>query len=490
MNGFAALAVLLHRLTPGPSHGAGRQRVRKGLRDEDKDVRRPLLRGHDDARTRPRSRHFDWLVLSVPKGAERDANPLPASCRAQLIDSDRRPSWQRASLATSAPIDEANGQEAAPRKSGPVRPCGIQVESPPSAAMRTSNERIIESVLLLGLGLTATFPLFVETYRMAAFNTVPRDDYAPFLLWLADSGGRMPGAPMCYRILSVAIALPFFWIVPAYRFSELVNPDAAYLRATQSLALVSWFALVGVSLVVFRIARDRFQASRASALASFLALPLYASYASLTGVDPLAMLFIASGYYWLQTARIFVPLVLVSGFFNEKVALVFALLLGARVLADRQNFMRKHRAQMIACGVALAGYMVTRQWLAIPGNEKQMQPSEFLNSARQLLELTFTMKGLVQNVFPSALCLAAFALVRRYRETTANLDGTAYDIAVPIGLIAIGIAINVTYTLGRLVMHAVPLVLPAACIVIDRWGEKALVSRANPTALRTSTSST
>jgi hypothetical protein len=325
---------------------------------------------------------------------------------------------------------------------------------------------------------------------MAAFQTVPRDDYAPYLLWLADRGGSMPGSPMCYRILSVAAALPFFWTVPAYRFSELVNPDLGYLRATQSLALVSWFALVGVSLVVFRIARDRFQASRASALAAFLALPLYASYVSLTGVDPLAMLFIASGYYWLHTTWIFVPLLLISAFINEKVALVFTLLLGARILADRHSFLRKHRAQVIACGVALASYMVTRQWLAIPGNEKQMQPGEYLNSARQLLELTFTMKGLVQNIFPSALCLAAFALVRRYRETAANLQGAAYDIVVPIGLIAIGVVINVTYTLGRLVMHALPLVLPAACVVIDRWGEEALVSRAKPTALRTSTSST
>jgi hypothetical protein len=49
-----------------------------------------------------------------------------------------------------------------------------------------------------------------------AFNTVPRDEYAPYLLWLLNMpGGGFPGSLYGYRILSTIAGAPFFYLLPS-----------------------------------------------------------------------------------------------------------------------------------------------------------------------------------------------------------------------------------------------------------------------------------
>ena len=76
------------------------------------------------------------------------------------------------------------------------------------------------------------------------FNTVPRDDYAPFVLWLLQQKEDvLPKSPYVYRILSVAAAVPFDLVLPLLRFSRLpASVPADYVRATAALAALAYTA--------------------------------------------------------------------------------------------------------------------------------------------------------------------------------------------------------------------------------------------------------
>lgn len=333
--------------------------------------------------------------------------------------------------------------------------------------MNVPRGRLAASALLFGIALTATYPLFIETYRSMVFQTFPRDDYAPYLLWMTGNGTSMPGSPMVYRVLSVAIAVPFYVALPVYRFTNLDGVDLAYIRASHALAFTSWLALVGLAVLVYRTARDRLGASPVTALVAFFATPLYAQYTGIVGIDPVAMLLIAVAYYWLRTPAAFAPIVIVSAAFNEKVPLVFALLLGGRVIAAPRDAFRRYPTQIVACAVALLGYVAVRHALGIPGYERQMQPLTYLHSALSMLKLTLSLKGVFQNLFPVALILAAYAFVWHRRDAAPTDSWSRGDIVVPLGLAAVGVAINVEYTLGRLVAHALPLVAPAAAAALE-----------------------
>jgi hypothetical protein len=96
------------------------------------------------------------------------------------------------------------------------------------------------------------------------------------------------------------------------------------------------------------------------------------------------------------------------------------------------------------------------------------QPLTYLDSAVRILRLTLSSKGVFQNLLPVALVLAAYAFVWRRRDAVPAAHWSRADVAVPLGLLAVGVAINVEYTLGRLVAHALPLVVPAAATALER----------------------
>ena len=50
-------------------------------------------------------------------------------------------------------------------------------------------------LIVFAITCVILLPWFFDTYRIMAFNTVPRDDYAPFLLHLCTGRGVWPTAP-------------------------------------------------------------------------------------------------------------------------------------------------------------------------------------------------------------------------------------------------------------------------------------------------------
>jgi hypothetical protein len=324
---------------------------------------------------------------------------------------------------------------------------------------------VVETLLMATIALAATYPTFIGTFRSMVFQTVPRDDYAPYLLHLAGRGGEVPGAPHAYRVLSVAAALPAFYALPAYRFSRLGDVDPQYLQATEALAFVSWIALAALGVMTYRIARDRLGATRSASAAVLLATLLFARYTSVSGVDPLAMLLIGAAVYWLERPWVFAGIVVASAGFNEKVWIVSALLVGARVLQARA--IRPYRVHLLACAVAIAAYATSAAYFRSSGVTKPAEPRPVVSNAPLTVKATVTAKGVAQNAMPIALCVAACALSTLLLRGYRGPYWSAWDIAVPIGLATIGVAVNVGYTLGRLVFHAIPVILPPLALALD-----------------------
>lgn len=344
--------------------------------------------------------------------------------------------------------------------------------------MSTPNSRrgvLVETLVLMALALAATYPIFIDTYRSMIFQTTPRDDYAPYLLHLVGDGGEIPGSPRSYRVLSVAVAIPAYHVLPTYRFKQLgAGGDPDYLRATQALAFVSWIALAALGVVVYRAARDKLGASRPSSAAAMLAALVFARYTSVAGVDPLALLLIAAAFYWFDRPVLFAAIVVLSVGFNEKVWIIATLLVGARVLHARS--LRPYLIHAVACLAAILLYAGTvKHFAAATARPSLGRP--FLTDAPITLRMTLSAKGVSQNVFPVAIVLVACAWSARRLRGYRGPCWSPLDALVPIGLAAIGVAMNVEYTVGRLVFHSMPLILPPLALALDG-------PRVEPTAFR------
>ena len=118
-----------------------------------------------------------------------------------------------------------------------------------------SDSKLSIPIIVFFICCIISIPSFFDVYRLLAFNTFPRDDYAPFLLRFTSAHGAWPGSPFGYRVLSVLPAVPFYWALPLYRFSLLPKIDASYLRAVQALAFLHFLSVAGAATSLLRLFR-------------------------------------------------------------------------------------------------------------------------------------------------------------------------------------------------------------------------------------------
>ena len=324
-----------------------------------------------------------------------------------------------------------------------------------------TKKRILIFVALLTFVL-ATSPIFFDIYRTAAFNTVPRDDYAPYLLTLMGQNNEMPGAPAVYRVLSVAIAIPFYYILPTYTFTHLSNIDTAYLKAIQALSFSSYLSLVFAAAIIYSIARKQFHATHASSLiVGFLSFFL-CNFCSQVGIDPFAILIISLLLLWLNRPLVFTPLVFLSIGINEKIPIIFATILAFRFItymAQKRPF--KLYIQLFSSFLVVVSYFVVITFLKFPGNENQTNPTTFLASLQSSLIYTLSLKGLYLNALPILILalVAVFAIKSQYFSLS--------DISGLFVLIILAMFADVVYNIGRVAMYSYPLYLPAVACFID-----------------------
>ena len=87
----------------------------------------------------------------------------------------------------------------------------------------------------------------------------------------------------------MAAALPVYWVVPQYRFTNLGDLDPQYLRATQALCTVSHVSIFGTAWLIFLICRRHLRSSVPSSLVVSLLSYFFCGYLSKVGVDPIAV---------------------------------------------------------------------------------------------------------------------------------------------------------------------------------------------------------
>ena len=324
---------------------------------------------------------------------------------------------------------------------------------------------------LLSLALIATIPIFFEIFREAAFNTVPRDDYASYLLALTGQGGQFPGSPYAYRILSVLAALPFYYLLPLYRFTNLGSPDLAGLKAVEALAMVSYLSILLTAVVVYWTARKRYQASQLASILAGLAALVLSDHISRPGIDPLAVLLIACLFYAFDRPVLFSVLVLLSAGFNEKIPFIFAVLALSRWVW-RRWFARNQGLpgvglQLAAACLSLLAYFAARAILRLPGFEGQADPLSFFPHLAATMGYLFSLKGLVLNLIP-ILVLFTLAGLSASSGHAAGCPYALADVACAFVLLGLALGTDLQFTVGRVVMYAYPLYLPGVALLFDR----------------------
>ena len=304
-------------------------------------------------------------------------------------------------------------------------------------------------------------PLFFVLYRLAVFNTVPRDDYAPYLMWLRGTGGFVPDSPYAYRIGSMLLAAPFMALPPIPLSSGPVDPTQPWLQATAALTALAYASWIAAGMLGFAIGRRAGLTREGAALAGAV---LFASmpYVQITAIDPLAVALIAGGVVLLDRPAWFASLLAVSVPVNEKVALVLAAWLTVRCVlwaGDRARFGRQWAAALAAV-LAYAALVLT---LRLPGNAYQLTPGTFLETVRTNLAAYASARGILLNVVPIGV-LTAIALLGR----PAGVFRRADVLLIP-ALAAVALVMTQFFQAGRIVMHAAPIFAAPFAVRVMDW---------------------
>ncbi|HTW72892.1 MAG TPA: hypothetical protein VME47_23650 [Acetobacteraceae bacterium] len=327
-------------------------------------------------------------------------------------------------------------------------------------------------VVLAALAV-ALEPLFFTIDRIMVFNTVPRDDYAPFLLWLAHApGGAFPGSPYGYRILTIVAALPLYYLLPTLHLTNLppaLTPQ--YVQATAALAALSYLSLLASGLMMYRLARDRMDLPRRDAAIAGVLLSVLILYTQFFGVDAFAILLVTAGLYLLVRPAWFAVLIIPAAFANEKIAIVFALWLTLRCItssADR----RRLAAPWLAAMAAIAAYAAALLLLHLPGNAYQLEPGGYPATLLANLRASVSARGLLLNALPVGVLLAVGGLGWQHAGRR-DLDGLFHpvDLLIVPALVLVALVLTQFFQTGRLVMHAAPLFVVPAAVAIGRWME-------------------
>ena len=142
---------------------------------------------------------------------------------------------------------------------------------------------------------------------------------------------------MAYRLFSVLVAVPFYFLLPLYNFSNLHGVDPHYLKATEAISAASWLSLLGMTVVIYLTCRNKAGATRKSAVIVALLSLFFAQFTGVTTIDPIALFLISLLIYSLDRILLFAPLMLVSVGFNEKIAFLFMIVFGLRLLLARDR---------------------------------------------------------------------------------------------------------------------------------------------------------
>jgi hypothetical protein len=312
-------------------------------------------------------------------------------------------------------------------------------------------------------------PWFFDTYRIMAFNTVPRDDYAPFLLHLCTGRGVWPTAPFGYRVLSIVPAIPLYWMLPLVKFSKLPSSvDPSYWRATQALAFLSFISIAAAATISFQFVRTKLGGTLSQAGFIALLTITLAGFTARYGIEPFALFVIFALLYEIDRPVIFSLAVLPSAFVNEKVAMFFLFLTVSRAIFVR-GFFRAHRWQTCAAIAASVTYAVVLKTVHLHGDEWESTVGLWIPQTIEALKISMSsVKALELNIIPLVVITTPCIAFSFFSNGSTKLLARS-DFLVPLGLFEAGLAAATGVTVGRIIALAIPLTVLSCALLLVRY---------------------
>lgn len=325
------------------------------------------------------------------------------------------------------------------------------------------------SAALLALVL---YPICVMLFRLMIFDTLPRDDYARILLWwLGEPGALPPTSPYGYRVLSVLVAAPFYYMLPPFSLTNLPGTSSLeFVRGTAAFATASYLAIIACMVVAYRLVLDRFGLGRVEGIFAALFVLLAQLYASPFSVDPLAIFVVLLALYFVERPAVFAAILVTSVIVNEKVAIIFVVWLTIRCVCGSREVLGR---QWLASVAAIFVYAALLAILRLPGYSEQLTPGSYLPTLVQnVVASVTTFRGLVFNVLPCALLVAALAWSWRQLGWQRHRIYGPLDVLVIPALACVGLMLTQYFQVGRIVAHAAPLFFwPLAC-AFGMWARR------------------
>jgi hypothetical protein len=317
-----------------------------------------------------------------------------------------------------------------------------------------------KSLMVIVIMTVVTYPIFLVLYRMMIFQTVPRDDYAPYLLWIAGAPtGALPGSPYIYRYFSMLLAWPFYHLLPVFHLTNIPQTvDATYERATAALAMLSDIAAIAAAVLTFDIAR---RGGKPTLVSTLSAVFIYGGcwFTQIEGIDSVTILGIVIVVLLLRVQdRYFLALIPLT-FVNEKITIIAFLFLAIRSATSAIDRQLLHRKLAVAV-VALAAYVGALGCIHAGGNAYQVTPSGYLANFITNIEVNLSFRGVLLSWAPSALLLV-LALIGTHNDPS-SLFSKRDALLIP-ALIAVALTLTRDFQVGRIVMMAIPVfAIPAA----------------------------
>ena len=283
--------------------------------------------------------------------------------------------------------------------------------APPTMPLGSLSSRWLASAGIALLLAMFLLPFFFVILRLMIFDTVPRDKYEPFLLWLLDQpGGRFPPSPYCYRVLAMVAAAPFYGRASPNKLFRLTGYDIrAGPQGDRSHCGAVVLSIIGTSIMAYRLAVDKANLRRVESLAGAGVLAFFFCwYGGIHALDLASILLVAIGLYLVDRWVAFAPFAILSVGFNEKITLVFAIWLVMRCVLFPEDRARLG-APALAAVAAVALYALIVMMVRHPGNAYQTDLASYPSTAIENLKAYFDVRGLVLNIVPVAL-LAGTAL--------------------------------------------------------------------------------
>lgn len=316
-------------------------------------------------------------------------------------------------------------------------------------------KRLILGGLLFGLLL----PFFFIFYRLFAFHTFPFDSYYEYVLAL---DGRLPisviDAPGGYRIGYYGPAFWCYKYMPAIPLSKLEGTsDPAQIKALQALAFTSYLYLCSFVITLYYWIRKQTRAGAREAAGFSALILLWTFYAYPYGVDALYFFYMTLTLLACSQPRWWAILLLISPFFNEKIALVWLMYSGLMWLTAPFN--KARYLPLIGSTAALGGYFIIRNVVQLPVGlyGYQTDLSQFWTRIQLSLPVLISFKGFYTNWMPPLLLTAMSWVAWRQSNWDSGNQWLHPVIAIlPWALFITGMFVSSDYGIGRLAMHALP----------------------------------